>query len=242
MAHVKRIVAPKSWIIGRKASKFVTATRPGPHNAGALPIAVWMRDHQGLARNMKEIKQILRDRQVVVNGKVCTDPHIGLGVFDIISFPRLDKHYIMLLDKTGRFTAREIDGDGAKLRLAKIRNKTTLPRGIVQLNLLFGANVIGDNTYRPKDSIVLTLGVDGDERFGIRDHFPYAVGNTAMVVGGQHSGRVARIIEVIPVQGSVPNRVSLEDLATKEIFETIEPYIFMVGKEEPALEIWGITV
>jgi len=242
MAHVKRIVAPASWGIGRKVSKYVTAPAPGPHNAGALPIAVWMRDHMGFARNMKEIKQILHDRQVIVNGTVCTDPHIGLGVFDIISFPRLGKHYIMLLDKSGRFASTEISGDAAQVRLCKINNKTVLPGGKIQLNLLYGANLIGENTYRAKDSVVLTLGVDGQPRFDIRDHFPYAVGNVAMVVGGQHSGRVARIRSVIPVPGSVPNRVSLEDVQTGEVFETIEPYIFMVGKEEPTLDIWGVTV
>ncbi len=242
MAHIKRIVAPRSWGIGRKISKYAPATSPGPHNAAALPISVWMRDHMGLARNMKEVKQILHDRLVIVNGKICTDPHIGLGVFDIISFPMIEKHYIMLLDKTGRFASSEIETEASKIRLSKIKNKTTLPGGKVQLNLLFGANVIADNTYRPKDSVILTLGIDGDPRFSIMDHFPYEVGNVAMVVGGQHSGRVARIREVIPVWGSVPNRVSLEELSTGDVFETIEPYIFMVGREEPALGIWGITV
>jgi small subunit ribosomal protein S4e len=195
-----------------------------------------------LARNMKEVKQILHDRQVLVNGRICTDPHIGIGVFDIISFPRIGKHYIMLLDKRGRFAASAVDAEAAKIRLSKIRNKTTLPGGKVQLNLLSGANLVADDSYRPKDSVILKLGVDGDSRFEITDHFPYAVGNVAMVVGGQHSGWVARIREVIPVQGSVPNRVSLEELSTGDVFETIEPYIFMVGREEPSLGIWGITV
>jgi len=242
MAHIKRIVAPGSWSIERKVSTYSPATAPGPHNAGALPIAVWMRDHMSLARNMKEVKQILHDRQVLVNGRICTDPHIGIGVFDIISFPRIGKHYIMLLDKRGRFAASAVDAEAAKIRLSKIRNKTTLPGGKVQLNLLSGANLVADDSYRPKDSVILKLGVDGDSRFEITDHFPYAVGNVAMVVGGQHSGRVARIREVIPVQGSVPNRVSLEELSTGDVFETIEPYIFMVGREEPSLGIWGITV
>lgn len=242
MAHMKRIVAPGSWSIERKVSTYSPAISPGPHNAGALPIAIWMRDHMGLARNMKEVKQILHDRQVVVNGRICNDPHIGIGVFDIISFPAIGKHYIMLLDKRGRFASSEVDAEAAKIRLSKIRTKTTLSGGKVQLNLLFGANLIADNSYRPKDTVVLKLGVDGDSRFEITDHFPYAVGNVAMIVGGQHSGRVARIREVIPVQGSVPNRVSLEELSTGEIFETIEPYIFMVGREEAALGTWGITV
>jgi len=32
-----------------------------------------------------------------------------------------------------------------------------------------------------------------------------------MVIGGKHSGRVARIVDIVKVAGSVPNRVILED-------------------------------
>ena len=40
--------------------------------------------------------------------------------------------------------------------------------------------------------------------------------------------------------GSVPNRVLLEDPESKVRFETIDEYIYMVGREQPALTEWGI--
>jgi small subunit ribosomal protein S4e len=116
-----------------------------------------------------------------------------------------------------------------------------ISRGRVQLNLLFGANVIADNSYRPKDSVVLNLAEgDGKRRFQILDHFPFAVGNMAMVIGGRHSGSVGRIVEIRKEAGAVPNRVILEDTATKRRFDTIEEYVFMVGKAESAVKTWGI--
>lgn len=236
--HLKRLVAPDSWNISKKTDKFVAKTAPGPHNANAMPVVVWMRDHMGFARNLKEVKEILGRKEVIVNGQPCRDPKMGIGIFDIISLPKIGKHYRILRDKNGRHKTIEIDEESSRSRLAKIRNKTVVSGGKVQLNLRYGANVIGENTYKPGDSVVISL--DPETRFAILDHFPYAPGNMAMVIGGKHSGRVARIVDIVKVAGSVPNRVILEDEGEKIRFETIDDYIYMVGRETPALAVWGI--
>ncbi len=236
--HLKRFVAPDSWHIPRKTYKFITKTAPGPHNANAMPIGVWLRDKMGFATNMKEVKQILHQRDVIVNGRPCRDPRMGIGIFDIISLPKINKHYRILRDKDGRHRTIEIDAEAAKTRLAKIVDKTIVRGGKVQLNLRFGANIMAENKYKPKDSVVLSLGPEN--RFEILDHFPFAVGNTAMVIGGRHSGKIARIISIHPVPGSVPNSVVLQDINSNDKFETIDPYLYMVGRETPALAEWGI--
>jgi small subunit ribosomal protein S4e len=241
MAHLKRYAAPDSWHVSKKTRTYVVKTAPGPHNADAMPVGVWLRDHMGFARTMREVRQILNAGSVIVNGKACKDPALGIGVFDIVSVPGIGKHYRILPDKRGRYRSIEISPEDAKTRLAKIRDKTVISKGRVQLNLAFGANIIADNTYKPKDSVVLTLGeTEGKKRFSIVDHFPYAVGNMAMVIGGRHSGSVGRIVEIRREVGAVPNRVILEDPATKARFDTIEEYIFMVGRAEPAVKAWGI--
>lgn len=236
--HLKRLNAPESWHVARKTEKFITRTSPGPHNANAMPVAVWLRDHMHLAANIKEVKQILVQKDVIINGKPCRNPRMGIGIFDIISIPRINKHYRILRDKKGRHKTIEIDAESAKSRLEKIRNKTIVPGGRVQLNLRFGANILADNTYKPGDSVVISL--EPENRFAILDHFPFAVGNMAMVIGGKHSGKIARIAGIEKVPGSVPNRVILEDPESKARFETIDDYIYMVGREQPALKEWGI--
>ncbi|WP_214021046.1 30S ribosomal protein S4e [Methanoculleus sp.] len=239
--HLKRLVAPGSWHIPKKVQKFVMKTAPGPHNAGALPVGVWLREHIGIAQNASEVRKILHQRDVIVNGRACRNPQMGLGVFDIVSIPKLGKHYRIQLDMRGNLVAVEIPAESAKTRLCKIRNKTTIRGGKVQLNLAYGANLLADNTYRAKDSVVMTLG-DGktDEgRFQIVDHFPFREGNVAMVVGGKHSGKVGRIVEIIRTASSVPNRVILVDDSADERFETIDEYIFMVGRSAIAPELEG---
>jgi small subunit ribosomal protein S4e len=236
--HLKRLNAPESWHIAKKTTKFITKTAPGPHNANAMPIAVWLRDHMGFARNLKEVKQILHQNDVIINGRQCRDAKMGIGIFDIISLPKINKFYRILRDKNGRHVSIEIDADAAKTRLCKVKNKTVIAGGKVQLNMRDGANLLADNTYKSGDSIVLSL--EPETRFKIVDHFPFAVGNMAMVIGGRHSGKVARIVDIVKMPGSVPNKIILEDEATKTRFDTISPYIYIVGKQTPAIAAWGI--
>jgi len=236
--HLKRLNAPDSWRITKKTTTFIAKTAPGPHNANAMPIAVWLRDTMGFARTAKEVKQILKQKDVFINGRPCRDPKLGIGIFDIIALPRIGKYYRMLRDVKGRHKSVEIDAEAAQSRLCKIDNKTIISGGRVQLNLRYGANILADNTYKPNDSIVISL--KPEDRFKILDHFPFATGNMAMIIGGQHSGKVARIVEIVKTPGSVSNRITLEDVETKTRFDTITPYIYMVGRETPAIANWGI--
>jgi len=231
--HLKRLNAPDSWHISKKTTKFVTKTSAGPHNANAMPVAVWLRDRMGFARNMKEVKQILSQKDVIINGRPCRDPKMGIGIFDIIAMPKIQKYYRIQRDEHGRHASVEISPDEAKVRLSKIKNKTIISGGRVQLNLRFGTNLIADNTYKPEDTIVLSL--EPESRFKIIDHFPFAKGNVAMVIGGRHSGKVARVVDIVKTTGSAPNKVVLEDLETKTSFDTISPYIYMIGREKPAI-------
>jgi small subunit ribosomal protein S4e len=236
--HLKRLNAPDSWHIAKKTTKFVTKTSAGPHNANAMPIAVWLRDRMGFAKNMKEVKQILSQKEVIINGRPCRDSKMGIGIFDIIAMPKIGKYYRILRDKDGRHVSIEIDAESAKTRLCKIRNKTIVKDGKVQLNMRDGANILADNSYKAGDSVIVSL--ESDARYKIVDHFPFAVGNMAMIIGGRHSGKVARIVDIARIPGSVPNRVVLEDETTKIRFDTITPYVYMVGRQTPALAKWGI--
>lgn len=237
MTRTKRMTAPDAWQIARKESKYVVSTAHGPHDASALPIGIWIRDHMDLAQNTKEVKKILHDRNVVLNGKIVIDEHIGIDVFDIISFPKINKHYMILVDEKGRHTEHEISADAAKVQLVKIANKTTIVGGKTQINLTSGVNFIGDNSYKGKDSLV--IGIVGDDRFVVQQHFPFAVGNMAVVIGGQHTMKTGKIVEILVQQSSLSNRVILEG-ADGQKFETIEDYIYMIGTTESFLSTWGV--
>ncbi|MDH7593919.1 MAG: 30S ribosomal protein S4e [Methanomicrobiales archaeon] len=240
--HQKRLTAPDSWGIAKKKKKFVAKTAPGPHNRNAMPIAIWLRDQMGLAKDMKEVRQILNQKDVILNGRICRDPNLGIGVFDVISIPRIGKHFTILLNEHGKIVAKEISEERSGLRLCKVRDRNFLKGGKVQVNLLYGANLLTDKQVKPNDSIVLTLGSPLDsskKRFELLDHYPCEAGNYAMVIGGTHSGKVGKIVAVEKRPGNTPNRVILEDEAAKTRFETIEKYIFMVGRTAEETARWG---
>ena len=155
--HLKRVVSPKSWGISRKINKFVTKTSPGPHNKNALPVVVWLRDQMGIARNLKEVKHILRERDIIVNGRAVRHPEMGIGIFDIISVPKSGSNYRILRDKKGRHITIPIDEESASSRLVKITNKTVIKGGKMQLNLRDGSNILTDMPCKTGDSVVLSL-------------------------------------------------------------------------------------
>ena len=101
-----------------------------------------------------------------------------------------------------------------------------------------GSNLLADNTYKSGDSIVLSL--EPETRFKIIDHFPFAVGNMAMVIGGQHSGKVARIVDIIKMPGSVPNKIILEDEATGHGSTPSRPTSTWSVNRHPQLQTGGI--
>lgn len=243
--HQKRLTAPQPWGIAKKEYKFITKTAPGPHNAQALPLAVWVRDQMGFALTLKEVKKILNDRQVIVNGRVCKDARSGIGLFDVVSMPALKKHFLILRDNRGKIVAKEIPPEQAQTRLCKVKGKTVGREGKIQLNLRDGANLLSNAPVNPNDSIVITLGSETDPsvpRFTIVEHYPMKLGNYAMVIGGRHRGRTGKVVAIEKQPGNIPNRVYLEDGQDGTRFETVERYVFMIGTTQEAAHRWGSEV
>ncbi|HJJ46783.1 MAG TPA: 30S ribosomal protein S4e [Methanocorpusculum sp.] len=237
MTRTKRISAPVGWQLAKKEKKYVTSISAGPHDRSALPLGVWLRDHLHVAGNAKEARKILHDRQVLVNGHVATDDHLGIDTFDVITFPKINKNYVVLVDQKGRQTEQEISEEAAKVRLVKVANKTTIKGNKTQINLLDGANFVSDFPCKSKDTLI--IGIIGNDRFSVKEHFPYAIGNQAIIIGGQHTMKVGKITEIKIQASPLPNRVTIET-KTGETVETIEDYVFVIGTTESYLKKWGV--
>ncbi|MBC7114759.1 MAG: 30S ribosomal protein S4e [Archaeoglobi archaeon] len=229
MAHRKRITAPKSWPVPRKEYKWVVKPSPGPHSQEtSIPLAVVLRDILKVAHNMREVKKILNEGQIYVDGKVRKNYKFPVGLFDVISIPSIDAHYRVVYDKKG--VLRLVETEKPDVKLCKIINKTAVKGGRIQLNLHDGANILGDNSFSTKESILISL-----PEKNILEKVEYKEGNLALVTGGTHIGELARIKEIRIVRGPQPNRVLLSK--DGEDFETIEDYVFVVGEDEPLIEV-----
>jgi len=231
--HQKRIASPKSWPIPRKTHTWTVKSRPGPHSAKyGLPLLIVIRDLLGFADNAREATRILNEGNVLVDGKVRKDHKYPVGIFDVISIPKLDKQYRVLLDAKGKFNLHELE-PGVTRKLNKIRNKTILKGGTLQLNLNDGTNKVVDREYNTGDSVILSI--PGKE---IVDRIEFEEGNLVMVVGGAHSGEVGKIKKIQIVRSSRPNRVIISG---GEEFETTVDHVFMIGRDAPAIKLGAET-
>lgn len=227
--HQKRITIPKSWPIPRKTHKWSIKCRPGPHSGeNSIPLLVVVRDMLKLADNAREAKRILNEGNILVDGRVKKDNKFPVGIFDVISIPKLDIQYRMLLDEKGKFNLHKLE-PGVVRKLTRIEDKTILKGGRVQLNLSDGSNKIVEDGYSTGDSLVLSI-----PEKDIVEQIEFKEGNLAMVLGGSHSGEIGTVKEIEIVRSSRPNKVMISG---RNDFETIVDYVFMIGIDKPAIKL-----
>ena len=232
MAHLKRLVAPKTWVIERKTKKWAVRPSPGPHPIEkSIPLLLLIRDYLKYADTAREARRIIGNREVIVDGKPQTNPKFPCGLMDVISIPKVEEHYRILLDSKGILRLTPIDAEDAKWKLCRIENKTTVKNGKIQLNLHDGRNIIADGNYKTGD--VLKISLPEQE---ILDVFPLASKSLAMIIGGKHAGDIAEIEEIEITRNPKPNVVKLKG------FSTIKPYVFPVGKEKPVIELPRVNI
>jgi len=237
--HAKRLTAPKTLQIPRKEHKFIVKPSPGPHNyETSLPLLVVVRDMLGLAKNSREARKIIKSGKVLVDGRIRKDHKFPIGLMDILEIPEAEITKIVMINRKGRLVLRDIDKEAARTKLYKIRHKTILKGGNLQLNLHDGTNLLipvenpenpEEDIYDTKDTLIVTL---GDKK--IEKHIKYKEGNLAYITGGSHRGEIARIKEIKKVRSPIPNEVVLEGKDGRT-FETIEDYVFVIGEESSAL-------
>lgn len=180
-----------------------------------------------IVNSSKEAKRILHDGSVLVDGNIVRDYRFPVGLFDVITMPKTDTSYRVILDRKQRFMLHKVTDSGIKLY--RITGKTNVKGGATQLNLHDGSNIISDEfSYRTSDTVLVSI----PER-KVLQHFVYKPGNLALITGGTHSGELATIKEIKKVRSSMPNMVSLQSTYD---FETVEDYVFVIGKNTPEIE------
>ena len=230
--HQKRVTVPVSWPIARKTHAWVAKTSPGPHSsADSMPLVMVIRDMLKLVDNAREAKRALYEGKVLVDGKIQKDYKLPVGIFDVISVPLNNQQYRVLKDEKGMFYLSLLEA-GAVRKLARIENKTVIKGKKQQLNLSDGSNKLVEGEFKVGDSLVLSL-----PEKNIEERIGFEVGNLAMVVGGKHTAQTGKIKEIITVKSSQSNRVIIS--GDKE-FETIEEYVYMIGKDQPVIKLGAV--
>jgi small subunit ribosomal protein S4e len=141
---LKRLNTPKFLQIKRKHGKFFMKPSSGPHPSRfCLPLLHIVRDLLKLVDNHREAKKLIGLGNFKVDGKVVKDTTYPVGLMDVLSIDRINKHYRILPDSHYGLILHEITEAESTFKLCRITQKTTIKGGHIQLNLHDGKKNIG---------------------------------------------------------------------------------------------------
>ena len=227
--HLKRLAAPRSWPLKRKANVWTTKQCPGSHSIEeSVPAAVMLRDIIKVCDTSREAKRIVANRELLVDGKPVRDAKAPVGIMDVVSIPAMDLYYRVVLSDKGKIAIVPITKDEAAWKLTMIEDKTKITGGKIQLNLHDGRNIILDaNKYKTGDTLRIAV---PDQK--IEDVYELKSGATVLIFRGQHAGKTAVVDEYIITKDSSENVVRFKDGS-----ETVKSNVFVIGNETAAIKL-----
>lgn len=190
--RLKRLSAPRSWDIPRKARRFATKPSPGPYSLeGSYSLGVAMRDLLSLVLNTKEAERVLNRSQILVDGVPRRDAAFPVGLFNVIQVPKEGTAFRLIPSPDG-LSARSVSGDQAGLKLCRIRSKTKVEGGHIQYGFHDGRTLLNDSlSLSPGDSVLLKV---PDQ--SVVSSIKMTKGSLALVVSGEKAGELGKITEV----------------------------------------------
>lgn len=199
--HLKRINAPKNWMLDKLGGTWAPRPSQGPHKLReCLPVALVLRNKLKYALNRAEVTKIVMRRLVQVDGKVRTDMCYPAGFQDVIALDKTDERFRLLYDSKGRFTLHRISSEEAKYKLCRVQRVAKAKKATAGHNP-FGVGQAGvvpylvthdgrtlrfpDPIIKKNDTIKLDLATSK-----ILDSVRFHPGNLCMVTRGANQGRV----------------------------------------------------
>ena len=222
--HLKRLASPRTWRIERKSNTFVTRPLPGPHNlATSVPFTVFFKDMAKLGDTTRDAKYVLFNKTVLINGSRLKDHRRPIGFMDVVTIKDIDKHYRILINAQGKLISKEVSKDETDAIL-KVKDKTLVKGGKVQLNFMNGSNLLVDkDEYKTGDSIII-------KEKKIQHHFKLAKGAFIYLMGGKHKGNQGVIEDIKDEKIIFKNK-------DNEMIETMKRYAFVIGDKKPSIMI-----
>jgi small subunit ribosomal protein S4e len=187
---MKRIAAPKHWMLDTLRGVFAPRPSPGPHKLReCVPMLLLLRNRLKYALTYREAKIISNSRQIKVDGKIRTDMTYPCGFQDVISIEQTKEHFRMLHDTKGRFVLQNITPEAAKDKLCRVLKKAVGAGGIPYIVTHDGRTIrFPDPLIKPHDTVRVRL-----EDNKIVEFFKFEVGNICAITAGHNIGRIGTI-------------------------------------------------
>jgi len=223
--HTKRLAAPKAVPVhDKKDRKWMLTTAPGPHpKKRSISLCVLLRDVLGLATTSREAKKILSGKMVLVDGKARVEEKFPVGLMDVVSIPKMDLHYLIMVDNKARLVPHKIGKSESSSKLLKVVGKQTVRGGKLSLAFHDGRNMFGDKHVRVGDSVVVSL-----PDVKMKSHIKREKGSRCLIMEGKHAGNVVKLKDIIERKGGKPYEARVE-MDGRE-FITVAKYLFVVDE------------
>jgi len=227
--HLKRIAAPKHWMLDKLGGVFAPRPSSGPHKLReCLPLVILLRNRLKYALTNKEVTMILMQRIVKVDGKIRTDQTFPAGFMDVISIDRTKENFRLLYNVKGKFSLHRIKQEETTFKLLKVKKAQVGPKGIPYISTHDGRTVRYPHPdIKENDVVKFNL-----ETNKITDTIKFGVGNLVMIVGGRNLGRVG-VLKTIEKHPGSHTIVHVEDFGKKE-FATRLSNVFAIGADKKA--------
>jgi len=237
--HLKRLNAPKHWLLHKLGGIWAPRPSSGPHKLReCTPISLIIRNRLKYALTRREVTMIVMRRLVEIDGKVRTDINYPAGFMDVVSIDKIDERFRLLYDVKGRFVLHRITKDESQYKLCRVQQvsrakKASIGRNPLQTGQLAAIPYLvthDGRTIRYADPIIKVNDVvKVDIATGkISGHLKFEAGNTCMVTRGANIGRIGTITRTEKHPGSF-DIVHLVDKRNAQ-FATRSGNVFIIGE------------
>lgn len=224
--HLKRLCAPKDWMLSKLNGVFAPRPRPGPHKIReCLPLLVLIRNRLKYALNAREGEMILRQGLVNVDNHPRLDGKYPAGFMDIVEIPKTGDRFRLMYDVKGRFTLVKVSEAECSIKLLKVENIYTSTGRVPVAVTHDGHRIRYPDPYTAiGDTIVYNI----KEKKAL-DILKSAPGKAVLVTGGANRGRVGEIVSIEKHPGAF-HIARLKDAAGNE-FATRASNVFVIGAD-----------
>ncbi|MFX1410145.1 MAG: 30S ribosomal protein S4e [Promethearchaeota archaeon] len=241
---LKRLNTPVFLQIKRKHGKFFVKSSPGPHpNNFCLPLLHIVRDLLKVVDNYREAKKVIGLGFFKVDGKIVKDIGYPVGLMDVLSIEKMNKHFRVLPDSHYGLILHEITEEESRFKLCRINQKTSIKGGHIQLNLHDGRNVLIriNDPKNPKEDIyqrmdVLKLSIPEQDIIKV---LKFKEKHLAVIMSGKNIGQVGKIQNITKRFGPKASTVSIEHNGSHT--ETLYDYTFIIGEDQLEINMPNIT-
>jgi len=138
--HMKRVAAPKHWMLDKLGGCYAPRPSSGPHKLReCLPLALFLRNRLKYALNYTEVKKILAQRLVKVDGRVRTDHTYPSGFMDVIEMEKSGENFRLIYDVKGRYKVHRISKRKRRTSFVSSKRFRSGPKVFRTLPLLMDA-------------------------------------------------------------------------------------------------------